>query len=111
MVLTHEQAQKVFSLLIGVAQAHERDRNSFVRYVTSRDAEPVHEYRFQGCLGFGGKFVMLRDEIRVTTYGEDATAERRNVIDRLHVALAEMGFATGPLYGTHPESGGLSSAS
>jgi hypothetical protein len=54
----------------------------------------VTEYRFQGALGFGGKFWPgSGDELnppRVTCYQEDETPKRREMIDKANERLKEL---------------------
>lgn len=49
-----------------------------------------HEFRFQGALGFGGKFYNDGRVWRVGCYGEDRTPERLAMIARANVSLAAL---------------------
>ena len=76
----------VFDLLKTVGGAHESMRSDFIYHHTSD--QPCDEYRFQGKLGFGGKYWRL--ENRVSCYREDETPERLRVIVELDAALAKL---------------------
>ncbi len=94
--LTTDQANAVYDVLVehvGAVADGNWWRENFV-YVQT--AEVVSEYRFQGALGFGGKFRRSGwgDRWRVDCYEEDLTNERRQMIDRANEALAELRMAT-----------------
>lgn len=94
-------AERVWALLeqyVGAKDPNDWKKKSFLRYVCVN--EPFgHEFRFEGNLGFGGKF--LNDGWRwvVTCYREDETAERLAAIDKVNEALLklrlELGLTTG----------------
>jgi hypothetical protein len=84
--MTRAQAHIAYNILVLFAGAHPQDRESFVRYVT--DGGAYHEYRFQGCLGFGGKFYDSASGPSVGYYPEDATPERDAVMKRVNALLA-----------------------
>ena len=89
-VTTEEGANAVYDLLVKVGSAYEGDRISFVHY---HSAEPVQfstEWRFQGRLGFGGKFYTDHDRWRVGCYREDDTPERTKAIDEMNKALEQL---------------------
>jgi hypothetical protein len=52
------------------------------------DGAPAREYRFQGSLGFGGKF--WAQDWRVTCYPEDETPERWAAIQRANMRLQRL---------------------
>lgn len=87
-------AHKVWDVLVETAGAHERGRDEFVYHQTRK--HPPTEYRFQGLLGFGGKFWSERARWRVTAYPEDMTPERKTIIEQANAALAELKTATNP---------------
>jgi hypothetical protein len=78
---------KVFDLLVSIGGAHESLRADFV-YHHARETPPCDEYRFQGNLGFGGKY--RRRTNTVDCYLEDETPERLQIIKRLNEALARL---------------------
>lgn len=85
--LTDDQANEVWDVLVELAGANERDRDTFVRYLTS--PEPFgQEYRFIGVLGFGGKlhFNTFRGA-RVSCYPEHHTPETKSVLDAVNERL------------------------
>jgi hypothetical protein len=49
----------------------------------------VNEWRFQGSLGFGGKFFRDSNGYRVSCYPEDKTPERNAAISRANSRLQE----------------------
>jgi hypothetical protein len=93
--LTADQANAIYDVLVEHAGASEHAREEFVLTQTDRH---VTEYRFQGALGFGGKFwrtTGLRREDpdlkwSVSAYPEDMSPERQQVIDAVNRALAAL---------------------
>lgn len=87
--MTSEQANAVYGILVEHCGATDRQREGFV-YDQSTQVLP--EYRFQGALGFGGKFRRngWEDRWYVNCYPEDLTDERRKMIDAANEALAEL---------------------
>ena len=77
----------VFNLLAPIGGAHESMRADFV-YHHARSNPPCDEYRFQGKLGFGGKY--RRKTNTVDCYYEDETPDRRAIIERLNAELAKL---------------------
>ena len=90
MKLTEEIANKVYNILEEIG-AVPRMRDAFVRDHSSYSDQ--HEWRFQGKLGFGGKFwnewSYLDDEPkwRVSCYSEDETPEREKIIEETNQKL------------------------
>ncbi len=76
----------VYDVLVDEAGASETWRQDFVHAHTVRPT--CQEYRFQGVLGFGGKF--WPSNWTVTCYPEDETPERLAVIARVNASLAEL---------------------
>jgi hypothetical protein len=69
-------------------------------------ASPPTEYRFQGALGFGGKFRLRPSGLephRVDCYPEDMNPTRRSIIEVTNKALSELDTADRPEYGEDPE--------
>ena len=77
---------QVFDLLVKHGGAHESMRSDFVFNHTS--ANPCGEYRFQGSLGFGGKY--YSDKNRVSCYSEDQNPKRLAAIQTLNSELAKL---------------------
>lgn len=77
----------VFNLLASIGGAHESMRADFVHH-HARSNPPCDEYRFQGKLGFGGKY--RRKTNTVDCYSEDETPERLAIIERLNAELAKL---------------------
>lgn len=61
-------------------------RDLFVQAML-REERPVQEYRFQGNLGFGGKFMRNDGMLYVQCYREDETPKRRTVLDKTNELL------------------------
>jgi hypothetical protein len=66
-------------------------RGSFAEWA-GRDGACLWEFRFQGALGFGGKFRAdgRGDHWRVDCYSEDRTPERDAMIERANARLADL---------------------
>lgn len=78
-----------------VAEGHSRDepmnRRAFVEYFMQPDSrDNPKEFRFQGQLGFGGKFWRRHSGHDVTCYPEDSTRERKRMIAKLNQAIVEL---------------------
>lgn len=89
--ITPEQADAAYTVLVRLAGARDDkdDRWAFVHHV-ARSASPTSEYRFGGSLGSGGKFRNNgnRDNVpHVDCYPEDETQVRKDVIERVNMAL------------------------
>src|SRR6478736_2515906 len=92
--MTEALANKVYDVLVNLGGAHESSRDSFVfDHTTDRN---VTEWRFQGKLGFGGKFRSRR--FTVDCYQEDeATVERfygKNLIPDINEELQKLRWQT-----------------
>jgi hypothetical protein len=89
MTLSVETANKVYDILesIGASTAM---RKSFVYTHTKQEC---NEWRFQGKLGFGGKFwnewsyIEERYRWRVSCYTEDKTERNLEIIHRVNIEL------------------------
>ena len=96
--MTPDQANAVYDVLAKHCGANDAPgspdwlltpRDEFVFHQTR---EVQREYRFQGRLGFGGKFRRngWEDRWYVDCYPEDLTPERQQMIDAANAALAEL---------------------
>lgn len=90
--LTEEQAHRIYDVLqecAGASASHD-DRMSFVYEYTS--SAPTTEWRFQGSLGFGGKFRYFPPNRPwyVDCYPEDLTPERKGVLEKTNARLQEL---------------------
>lgn len=83
--LTDEHAKAVYQILIDECGAQASDPLGFVSEFTSD--EPCMEWRFQGSLGFGGKFRYPR--MSVDCYREDETPQRLKSIEATNKRLNE----------------------
>ena len=91
--ITSDEAGRAYDILVLWAGAwdNEREKWSFVHAVCD-DQHPCLEYRFQGHLGFGGKF---RNNGNLATpyvdcYREHENAERLAVMASTNAALADL---------------------
>lgn len=73
---TPEQAKAIYAILVDICGAHADDPDGFVAAFTSK--APPTEWRFQGALGFGGKF--RYPGLTVDCYPEGETAARMGAI-------------------------------
>lgn len=77
-------ANASFDILVEHGGAIEPQRDSFIHYVTHGG----REYRFQGHLGFGGKF--RPSTMSVDYYREDETPERDEIQATINRKLEEL---------------------
>ena len=83
------QAAEIYAKLMELCGAPEGARESFMHaHVSAQVATPPTEFRFQGSLGFGGKFRVTRDRIYVDCYPEDRTDQRDKAIQAMNTWLA-----------------------
>ncbi len=75
----------IYSILVNEAGANESGRECFIAVFMQ---DPPREYRFQGALGFGGKFWL--DRYDVNCYREDEDDDRRRMIDKTNVLLGQL---------------------
>lgn len=90
--ITAEQAIAAYAILVEYVGARDdaMERHCFVHYLTERDGD---EYRFQGNLGFGGKFRNNGNHDctpYVDCYPEDLTEARETAIKTANVKLVEL---------------------
>jgi hypothetical protein len=93
MKLTSEIANKIYDILVKETGALEFGRERFVYTQTHEDCE---EYRFQGSLGFGGKFWNDSFYINiwsVSYYPEDENKKRLKIIKRTNKKLEELAIS------------------
>lgn len=80
--------QKVYDVLVQECQASERDRDHFVHCQnTDKGDGDMKEWRFQGALGFGGKFRKHWEKWYVDCYQEHETPERLKMIEKANTRL------------------------
>lgn len=84
--LIEDQAKSAYQILVEECGAQSTDPLGFIIEFTSE--EPCTEWRFQGSLGFGGKF--RYPHMSVDCYQEDETPERLNSIDVANKRLADL---------------------
>ena len=82
LIMTKERALAVYDILTMHAGAPERDRDGFV-HVHSKTG--CAEWRFQGSLGFGGKYRAATNSI--DCYSEDETSKRKALIENVNIKL------------------------
>lgn len=81
----------VWDILVAHAGAIEVDRTSFVHACLQKDrTRALHEYRFCGALGFGGKFWRDGGGLYISCYSEDKNEERQKILDKVNILLAEL---------------------
>jgi hypothetical protein len=85
--LSSETANAVYDILRDECSASESGRENFV---FAQTLGPCEEYRFQGNLGFGGKFYRNHNGWYVMCYPEDMTYERRMMIQRADERLKQL---------------------
>jgi hypothetical protein len=83
-LLNKDKANKVYDLLVSIGGADERMRTSFV-YHHCESEYGCDEWRFQGKLGFGGKYYSRGN--KVCLYKEDETPERNEIRSHLNSEL------------------------
>jgi hypothetical protein len=88
--LTPETANAIYDILLAEVEAHEVYREDFVYHFTEKWKGNTAEWRFQGCLGFGGKFWIQHDRWYVNGYREDETPENRRCAARANARLAQL---------------------
>jgi hypothetical protein len=83
--MNEQIANSIYNLLIARVGASEKWRDDFVYHML---CGRTREYRFQGILGFGGKF--YTDKWRVSCYPEDETIERNKAIETVNIELKNL---------------------
>lgn len=90
--ITAEEAREAYTVLIDECGAR-KDKNDVEAFIYHVTKEGCREYRFQGVLGFGGKFRNNGNRggiPYVDCYHEDETSVRARAICRANVRLAEI---------------------
>lgn len=82
-------ANLFYDIIVEECGASDRDRDDFVDYMTDDTGFPK-EFRFQGHLGFGGKFYKTPNRCYVSCYPEDQTPERQIMIARANRKIIEL---------------------
>jgi len=84
-------AGKIWAVLVEECECRDDPRNkrSFVNYLAEEHGFG-HEWRFQGGLGFGGKFHNDHFSWRCTCYSEHKTPARLAMIERANMRLAAL---------------------
>lgn len=90
--LTNIQAKLVYDVLVDLVDAPERQRDMFYHTQINSVCE---EYRFQGALGFGGKFRRAYwpwsgERWYVDQYREDESPATKAMIEEANAVLAEL---------------------
>jgi len=89
-------AKETYRCIWSILQEHAGARpvyeDDFVYAFTRSSSGPPTEWRFQGTLGFGGKFWRYDGKYYVTCYPEDKTPERIATCDRVNSLLAEVPY-------------------
>lgn len=81
---------RVWDVLVQEAKANEHDRERFLHYMTEELPARGHtnaEWRFMGCLGFGGKLYWDGRRAWINNYPEDRSAEDAALIKRVNDML------------------------
>lgn len=73
----------IYGILIRLAGARP---SGMAEFISAHSEDPPNEYRFQGALGFGGKY--WSRENRISCYPEDCTPERSTMIQAVNEVLA-----------------------
>lgn len=84
MKLTLSRANQVYDILVELGGAREDERGAFL-YHHCESKEGCEEWRFQGKLGFGGKYKSPQN--KVDCYSEDETEERGFIIAEINAKL------------------------
>lgn len=99
--MTKDEANAIYDILVrecGAAEGRDWSYPSRAHFVFMLTRErPTDEYRFQGSLGFGGKFYPR--DMRVSCYREDETPEREEMIRRANDALRALASGEPPRAG------------
>lgn len=82
-----DKAQKIYDLLVSLGGASEMMRDSFI-YHHCEAEYGCGEWRFQGKLGYGGKYYSRTN--RVDSYIKDRTQEGEDIIEKLNILLSEI---------------------
>lgn len=86
-MLSEEQANKVYDILVRECRANELTRSGFVMNQTT---EVMSEWRFCGVFGFGGKFHNRDDRWFVSMYPESQTPYLLTIQEKVNKLLEEL---------------------
>jgi hypothetical protein len=82
--MNETELNKIYDVLVGLGGAPEIYRDDFIYHHLKNDCD---EFRFQGKLGFGGKYRSKTNS--VDCYLEDSTPERLKLIDEINEELKQ----------------------
>src|SRR6185312_14716735 len=87
-LLRARPAKAIYDILVAHAGASVAENNyqQFRRFMEEGDKE----YRFQGLLGYGGKFWNTDGRWFVNCYSEDVTPERAKIIEQTNIHLVKL---------------------
>lgn len=85
--LRTKQGHKIYDILENIGGASKGERNSFI-YAHCESDYICEEWRFQGKLGFGGKYRIERN--MVDYYLEDETPEMIELTKEINKQLSEI---------------------
>lgn len=88
--LSKRMANRVYDILVEVCGALEAQRDRFVAYQTERADGQCSEWRFQGRLGFGGKFWRQHGRLYVNYGSEDASDEKMSICNEANHRLGKL---------------------
>lgn len=85
--MTIEEANKVYDILVKISGSREYWRDTFI-YDHVIDRNECTEWRFQGKLGFGGKYRSRTNT--VDCYKEDETSETLEIMRKTNEELSKL---------------------
>lgn len=91
--LTNDEANKAYDILVAHCGASEDNRFSFVDAHMDNSAMKLvgtSEWRINGNLGWGGKFRVTNDRLRVDCYQEDENPKRLATIQTTNEELSSL---------------------
>ena len=95
--MNEETANLVYDILVEECKAPESMRDAFVCHhinelhqVCEKHAYRSNEWRFQGNLGFGGKFWQSKERWYVDCYSEDMADMQKPIIDKANKRLSDL---------------------
>ena len=86
--MTKERANKIYDILVRLGGAAENGRRGFVHSHEGTPQVECEEWRFQGKLGFGGKY--WSGQNKVNCYYEDETPAYRELLDQINTELGKL---------------------
>lgn len=87
------KARRIYDILVKFAGAPDiqSTRAQFESFfVDAHENKKGGEFRFQGTLGFGGKFFIDSEKMWVACYKEDATLRRSRIIRKINEKLVKI---------------------